>query len=489
MASIFEKEPIFSHERPWNDTTKLPEKYKFSGRAGKAEVHLDSGSLGMEFFYEKTLPDFIQAATRLDWDWYETFSQFENVLEGSYKTAWREVLKDHFSDETIVEKDEEGFHRAVRLFVCTILDCEMPRDVQYVYLAPGGDHQIRKDLLTAPRDHARRFKEMLRIAELLPPGETPPPSEKLAVQWYYMTYHRADRAEYVKSGKKLSDETIETLSAYFQSLFAQRKIDGTLERHEIERLRNRAKRTLANDLREKREARRSSHARREARERERGRRDRSRPHRRGGDDRRPTSYDRSGRDGRDRYNNQPKRGGRDGGVDRGKQHEGDDRGTAPKKGSWTKSHDNKNRRDDRDRRDDRERRTKADAHHVDSRYTSSDDDTKLDDEHTDVDDDDDASKDTANSGAYEGFAVFESPYKLEAQAKLAAQAKRGSAVANKEVAVARKRKPDAATVSPQDKRTKPSRKVVESDLDEENDDDENFLASCGKALDRDPLDI
>ncbi len=23
----------------------------------------------------------------------------------------------------------------------------MPRDVQYVYLAPGGDHQIRKDLL------------------------------------------------------------------------------------------------------------------------------------------------------------------------------------------------------------------------------------------------------------------------------------------------------------------------------------------------------
>ena len=85
----------------------------------------------MEFVYEKTLPDFIQAATKLDWDWYETFSQFENVLEGSYKTAWREVLKDHFSDEGIVERDEEGFYRAVRLFVCTILDCEMPRDVQY----------------------------------------------------------------------------------------------------------------------------------------------------------------------------------------------------------------------------------------------------------------------------------------------------------------------------------------------------------------------
>ena len=107
---------------------------------------------------------------------------------------------------------------------------------------------------------------MLRIAELLPPGETPPPSEKLAVQWYYMTYHRADRTEYVKSGKKLADETIETLSAYFQSLFAQRKIDGTLERHEVERLRKRAKRTLANDISEKREARRLNHARSEMRE-------------------------------------------------------------------------------------------------------------------------------------------------------------------------------------------------------------------------------
>ena len=366
MASIYEKEPIFSHERLWDDTTKLPEKYKFSGRAGKAEVHMDSGSLGMEFFYEKTLPDFVQAATKLDWDWYETFSQFENVLEGSYKTAWREVVRDHFSDESAIvemQNDEAGFHRAVRLFVCTILDSETPRDVQYVYLAPGGDHQIRKDLLTAPRDHARRFKEMLRIAELLPPGETPPPSEKLAVQWYYMTYHRADRAEYVKSGKKLADETIETLSAYFQSLFAQRKIDGTLERHEVERLRNRAKRTLANDIREKREARRSNHARRETRERERGRYDGSRSHRRGSDDRRNddrrrTAYGRSGRDGRGRYNNQPKRGDRDGGGDRERRRDGDDRGTTPEKKPWRRNGDDK-----KYRRDDRDRRKKIEAHH------------------------------------------------------------------------------------------------------------------------------
>ena len=207
MASIFEREPIFAYDRPWDDETKLPEKFKFSGTSGKAEVHVDSGSLGMEFFYQKTLPDFIQAATKLNWSWAETFSEFENVLDSSYRTAWREVVKDHFNlspDEraeeviSLAEPEnradcEEGFHRAVKLFVCTILDCETPRDVQYVYLAPGGDYKIVKDLTTSPRDHARRFKEMLRIAEELPPGEQPPPSDKLALQWYYMTYHSKDR--------------------------------------------------------------------------------------------------------------------------------------------------------------------------------------------------------------------------------------------------------------------------------------------------------
>ena len=94
-----------------------------------------------------------------------------------------------------------------------------------------------------------------------------------------------------------------------------------------------------------------------------------------------------------------------------------------------------------------------------------------------------------NFAVWDNFAVFESLAKLAAQAKSEARAKRGSAVANKEVAAVHKRKPDAATVSPQKKKAKTSKKVVESDSDEGNDDDENFLASCGKVLDRNPLDI
>jgi hypothetical protein len=127
-------------------------------------------------------------------------------------------------------------------------------------MAPGGNHKIVKDHLTPPPDHARQFKEMLCIAKNLPPGETPPPSKKLVLQWYYMAYHQADRFQYVKSGKKLSAKTIETLTAYFQLLFLQQKLNGMLERAKVDWLHNRTKRTLASNLLEKHKARQTSHA-------------------------------------------------------------------------------------------------------------------------------------------------------------------------------------------------------------------------------------
>ncbi len=67
-ASNYEKEPIFLLERTWDDNTKLPEKYKFQGTntRNKAEVYIVSGTLGTEFFLERTLPEFNQAGTRVD---------------------------------------------------------------------------------------------------------------------------------------------------------------------------------------------------------------------------------------------------------------------------------------------------------------------------------------------------------------------------------------------------------------------------------------
>ena len=89
---------------------KMSENYKFQGTADKAEVHISSGALGMEFFLEKTLPQFNQAGTCVDYTWSESFSKFEIVLADHYKMTWLEVLHDHFPKplkaETIVTAPE-----------------------------------------------------------------------------------------------------------------------------------------------------------------------------------------------------------------------------------------------------------------------------------------------------------------------------------------------------------------------------------------------
>ena len=126
MASNYKKEPIFVLERTWDDKTKMPEKNKFQGTDGKAEVHISSGALGMEFFLKKTLPQFYQAGSCLDWTWGELFSEFKKVLAECYKTTWLEVLHDHFPKpleaETIITapkqncKVRSNFHLAINLF-------------------------------------------------------------------------------------------------------------------------------------------------------------------------------------------------------------------------------------------------------------------------------------------------------------------------------------------------------------------------------------
>ena len=68
MASNYEKPPIFVLECTWDDLTKLPAKHKIQGCGSiKPEVHIDSGTFGMEFFLVKTLPQFNEAGRQLDW--------------------------------------------------------------------------------------------------------------------------------------------------------------------------------------------------------------------------------------------------------------------------------------------------------------------------------------------------------------------------------------------------------------------------------------
>ena len=110
------------------------------------------------------------------------------------------------------EKDcslEENFRRAIEHFLKKVLHEEKPWDHQYIYVAPGSDYNVRKALTTKPLNHLHRWEEMLRMAELLPEGNLEKPAASLSMEWFYITFHRTDRAEYVCSGCKLCEEMLE----------------------------------------------------------------------------------------------------------------------------------------------------------------------------------------------------------------------------------------------------------------------------------------
>jgi hypothetical protein len=94
-------------------------------------------------------------------------------------------------------------------------------------MMPGGNYGVRKELLVLPLDHLHWFKEMLRIVQMLPEGDIPTPTAALQVEWFYMTFHHSDRAEYLRSGRKLCDETLASLAAYFERGFDARVADGS----------------------------------------------------------------------------------------------------------------------------------------------------------------------------------------------------------------------------------------------------------------------
>jgi Zn-finger protein len=222
----------------------------------KAEVHQDSGKLGVEFTVDKTIPDFNKGAGKINLDWIHSFEEFENVLQGQYKTAWKQIVHEFFPEPVdpsivIAEQDrsrEENFRRAITLFLRKALHEDKPRDRQWIYMAPGGDYNVQKALVTKPIDHLHRWEEMFRVAELLPAGDIETPSASLQVEWFYMTFHKTDRAEYVRSGRKLRDETLQTLAEYFESIYDTRQNDGHYRRMQVEKVRSDAKREMRHEL-------------------------------------------------------------------------------------------------------------------------------------------------------------------------------------------------------------------------------------------------
>ena len=92
---------------------------------------------------------------------------------------------------------------------------------------------------------------MLRVAELLPEGDLDKPSASLSVEWFYMTFHRSDRAEYVRSGRKLCEETLKLLAEYFESIYNSCLSKGLVPRRQLDKIQANAKRKMRHELRER----------------------------------------------------------------------------------------------------------------------------------------------------------------------------------------------------------------------------------------------
>ena len=260
MASIFEKKPFFKTAREWDAKTKFNEVYKLQSNDPrnkcKAEIPKDSGGLGIEFTLDRTITEFIHGAERVNLDYVQSFAEFGNVLQGRLSSDWKQVLDDHFPEPADPENvspehdrsTADNFKRAIELFLKHTLNEPKPRDRQWIYMMPGGDYGVRKDLLVSPLDHLHRFKEMLRITQMLPEGDIPTPNAALQVEWFYMTFHRSDRAEYLRSGRKLCDETLASLAEYFEGGFDARMADGSLRKLRDEQVRAQARNEYRHEL-------------------------------------------------------------------------------------------------------------------------------------------------------------------------------------------------------------------------------------------------
>jgi hypothetical protein len=162
MAAIFEKPPHFLLQKTWDEKTSLPEAYKLQSNDSfnkvKVEVHQDSGKLGVEFTVDRTIPDFNSGAVKINLDFTHSFTEFENVLQGQYKTAWKQIVHEFFPEpvdplSVIAEQDrssEENFRHAIALFLRKALHEDKPRDRQWIYMAPGGDYNVQKSLPMKP---------------------------------------------------------------------------------------------------------------------------------------------------------------------------------------------------------------------------------------------------------------------------------------------------------------------------------------------------
>ncbi len=167
MVSIYEKVPLYKVIKAWdNNNPNLSEVYKLQSNnlqnKSCIEIHKDNQKYGIKFTIDKTIPEFNKGAEICDCNWSDSFVEFENVLQGHHKTAWKQVLHKHFPEPvdaavagraTQDRSLEESFHQVIQFFVQWTLNEKKPRDMQYIYMQPGGDYIFQKLMMQLPINH------------------------------------------------------------------------------------------------------------------------------------------------------------------------------------------------------------------------------------------------------------------------------------------------------------------------------------------------
>jgi hypothetical protein len=127
MASIYERVLLYKIVKDWDDNNpNLSEVYKLQSNNPQnkscVEIHKDNEKYGNEVTINKTIPKFNKGAEKCDLNWSDSFVEFENVLQGHHKTAWKQVLHKHSPepvDATVPGpatqdcSSEESFHQAI----------------------------------------------------------------------------------------------------------------------------------------------------------------------------------------------------------------------------------------------------------------------------------------------------------------------------------------------------------------------------------------
>jgi hypothetical protein len=265
MASIYKKVPLYKIVKTWEDNNpNLSEVYKLQSNntcnKSWAEIHKDNGKYGIEFTIDKTIPEFNKGTEKCNLNWTNSFAEFESVLQGHHKTAWKQVLHEHFPepvDATVPvpaeqDRNQEGtFHQAIQHFIQWTLNKKNPRDRQYIYLQPGGDYVFQKPMMQTPVEDLWRFEEMIQMAEALPAGDMHPPNQGLQLEWFYMFFHQEDRAKYVESGWRLIEEMLKSLTEYFKNIYNSQVADGSLHKKHKRQIEQHIRRDMRHELRKR----------------------------------------------------------------------------------------------------------------------------------------------------------------------------------------------------------------------------------------------